>query len=120
MDIFEQNDKKINRKIIGKQKQITRKRFSKRRNAISESEVSNLDELCKLKETVNKNYPAHDQLYFSDSEATHHNHQNKEKEEYKRYSKNKPVRLYNRNQPIRQIEHYALTVIKRKKGPEYK
>ena len=64
----------IKGKIISKSKQtqITRKRFSKRRNAVSESEVSNLDALCKLKETVNKNYPVHDQLYFCDSEATSH------------------------------------------------
>ena len=60
------------RKILSKQRQITRKRFSKRRNAVSESEVSNLDALYKLKDTVNKNYPVHDQLYFSDSEATSH------------------------------------------------
>ena len=60
----------INRKIISKQRQILRKRFSKRRNAVSESEVSNFDALCKLKETVNKNYPVHDHLYFSDSKAT--------------------------------------------------
>ena len=62
----------IKRKILSKQRQITRKRFSKRRNAVSESEVSNLDALYKLKETVNKNYPVHDPLYFSDSEATSH------------------------------------------------
>ena len=41
-----------------------------RRNAVSDSEVRNLDALCKLKETVNKNYTVHDQIYFSDSEAT--------------------------------------------------
>ena len=60
----------IKSKILSKQRQITRKRFSKRRNAVSESEVSNLDTLCKLKDTINKNHPVHDQLYFSDSEAT--------------------------------------------------
>ena len=60
------------RKILSKQRQITQKKFSKRRNAVSESEVSNLDALCKLKDTINKNYPVHDQLYFSDSEATSH------------------------------------------------
>ena len=37
----------IKRKIINKQRQITRKRFSKNRNAFSESEASNLDELYK-------------------------------------------------------------------------
>ena len=60
------------RKIISKQRQITRKRFSKRRNAVAESEVSNLDALCKLKDTINKNYPVDDQSCFSDSEATSH------------------------------------------------
>ena len=44
----------IIRKILSKQRQITRKRFSKRRNAVSESEVSNLDALYKLKDTVKK------------------------------------------------------------------
>ena len=36
------------------------------------SEVSSLDALYNLKDTVNKNHPVHDQLYFSDSEATSH------------------------------------------------
>ena len=60
----------IKRKIINKQRQITQKRFSKNRNAFSESEASNLDELYKLKELIDKNCPIHDQLYFSDSETT--------------------------------------------------
>ena len=54
----------IKSKVIIKQRQIIRKRISKRRSAVSESEVSNLDALCKLKETVNKNYPVYDQLFF--------------------------------------------------------
>ena len=62
----------IKRKIICKQRQIIRKKFSKQRNAVSESEVSNLDAVCKLEETVNKNNPVHNQLYFSDSQATSH------------------------------------------------
>ena len=70
----------IKGKIISKQKQIIRKRFSKRRNAVSESEVSNLDALCKLKETLHKNYPVYDQLFFP-IQKPHHIHQNKEKEE---------------------------------------
>ena len=60
----------IKRKIINKQRQITRKRFSKNRNAFSESEASNLDEFYKLKESIDKNCPIHDQIYFSDSETT--------------------------------------------------
>ena len=39
----------LKRKIITKQRQITRKRFSKNRNAFSESETNSLDELYKLK-----------------------------------------------------------------------
>ena len=70
----------IKRKILSKQIQITRKRFSKRRNAVSESEISNLDALYKIKDTVNKNYPVHDQLYFSDSEATSHSSKQGKKE----------------------------------------
>ena len=106
------NNKK--RKIISKQRQFLRKRFSKRRNAVTESEVRNLDALCKLKETVNKNYPVHDQLYFCDSEATSHSSK-QGKRRIKKIYKNKPLRLYNWNQPIRYIEHYALTVIKQNK-----
>ena len=60
----------IKRKIINKQRQITRKRFSKNRNAFSESEASSLDELYKLKQSIDKNCPIHFQLYFSDSETT--------------------------------------------------
>ena len=56
--------KTIKRKIINKRRQITRKRFSKNRNVFSESEASNLDELYKLKESIDKNCPIHDQLYF--------------------------------------------------------
>ena len=50
----------IKRKIITKQRQITRKRFSKHRNAFFESEVSSQDALYKLKDSVNKNCPIHD------------------------------------------------------------
>ena len=61
-DIFEQNDKQKKEKFYNKIRQITQKGFSKRRNAVSESETSNLDGLCKLKDSVNKNYPVNDQL----------------------------------------------------------
>ena len=50
------------RKIISKQRQITRKRFSKNRKAFSESENNSIDELYKLRESINKNCPIHDQL----------------------------------------------------------
>ena len=107
------NRQTIKRKKLSKQRQITRKRFSKRRNAVSESEVSDLDALYKRKDTGNKNHPVHDQLYFSHSEATSHSSK-QGKRRIKKIYKNKPVRLYCWNQPIRHIEHYALTVMKRK------
>ena len=102
----------IERKIISKQRQITRKRFSKNGNAFFESEVSSLDALYKLTESVNKNCPIHDQLYFSDSETTS-NSSKRGKRRIKKRCKHKPVHLYNWNQPIRHIDNYILTVIKR-------
>ena len=77
---------------MSKERQITRKRFSKRRKAVSESEVSNLESLYKLKETINKNYPVHDQINFSDSEATSHSSK-QGKRRLKRY-KNKNPYIY--------------------------
>ena len=106
----------IKRKVITKQRQITRKRFSKNKNAISESEASNLDELYKLKESVDKNCHIHNQLYFSDSETTS-NSSKRGKRRIKKQYKHKPVQLYNWNQPIRHIDSYLLTVIKRKNEP---
>ena len=41
----------LRKKIINKQKQIIRKRFSKRRNAVSESETSAIQELHNLKDS---------------------------------------------------------------------
>ena len=60
----------ITRKIYSKQRPITRKIFSKLRNVVSESETSNLEELYRLKNSVNKNYQVYDTIYFSDSETT--------------------------------------------------
>ena len=54
----------IKRKIINKQRQIKRKKFSKNRNAFSESEASNLDELFKLKESIDKNCPIPRSIIF--------------------------------------------------------
>ena len=102
----------LKRKIITKQRQITR-RFSKNRNAFSESETNSLDELYKLKESIDKNYPLHDQIYFSDSETTSNSSQRGKRRIKKQY-KHKPVHLYNWNQPIRHINNYILTVIERK------
>ena len=106
----------IKRKIINKQKQITRKRFSKNRNEFSESEASNLDELYKLKKSIDKNCPIHDQLYFSDSGTTS-NSSKRGKRRIKKQYKHKPVHLYNCYQPIRHIDSYIITVIKRKNEP---
>ena len=109
----------IKRKIINKQRQITRKRFSKNRNVISESEASNLDELYKLKESIDKNCPIHNKLYCSDSETTS-NSSKRGKKRIKKHYKHKPVHLYNWNQPIRHIDSYILTDIKRKNEPHSK
>ena len=103
----------IKRKNISKQRQLTQKRFSKKRNAFSESEANSLDALFKLKESINKNCPIHDQLYFSDSETTSNSSKRGKRRKKKQYE-HKPVHLYNWNQPIRHIGNYILTVIKRK------
>ena len=108
----------IKRKIINKQRQITRKRFSKIETHFqNQSEASNLDELYELKESIDKNYPIHDQLYFSDSETTS-NSSKRGKRRIKKQYKHKPVHLYNWNQPIRHIDSYLLTVIKQKNEPQ--
>ena len=62
----------IKRKFLSEQRQITRKRFSKQRNAISESETSHFQEFCRLKESINKIYPVTDTLYFCESKTTSH------------------------------------------------
>ena len=70
----------IKRKITNKQKQIARKKVSKNKNAFSESEAKSLDELSKLKESIDKNCPIHDQLYFPTQKQLQI-HQREEKEE---------------------------------------
>ena len=62
----------LERRILRKQRQITRKRrkrFSKHQNAFSESEVSSLDALYKVEDSINQTYPIQDPVYFSDSET---------------------------------------------------
>ena len=59
----------LRKKIINKQKQIIRKRFSKQRNAVSESETTAIHELHNLKDSKNKNHQIDDQLCFTDSET---------------------------------------------------
>ena len=71
---------KKNKKIISKQRQITRKRFSKNRNAFSESEASSLDELYKLKESINKISPSMINFIFPIQKQLQ-THQKEEKEE---------------------------------------
>ena len=83
------------------------------RNRISESETSNLEGLYRLKDSVNKNYQVNDTLYFSDSEFTSQSSIQGERRIKDTY-KNKPVPLYNWNQPIKHIQNYNLTVIKHK------
>ena len=99
----------LRKKIINKQKQIIRKRFSKRRNAVSESETTAIQELHNLKDSINRNH----QIYFTDSEITS-SASIKGKRRIKNCYTNKPIRLYNWNQPLRHIENYTLTVIQHK------
>ena len=84
----------IKRKTISKQRQITQKRFSKHRNASSESEVSSLDALYKVEDSLNQIYPIQDAVLFSDSE-TNTISSKKGKNRIKKKHENKPVHLYN-------------------------
>ena len=103
----------LKRTILRKQRQITRKRFSKHRNAFSESKVSSLDALYKVEDSINQTYPIQDPVYFSDSE-TNTISSKKGKNRIKKKHKHKPVHQHNWSQPIRHINNYILTVIKRK------
>ena len=58
------------RNKVNKQKQIVNKRFSKRRNAVSESELTAIHKLPNLKDSVNKNHQIDDHIYFTGSETT--------------------------------------------------
>ena len=60
----------LGKKVNNKQEKNTRKRFSKRRNAVSESETSAIKDLHNLKDSVNKNHPFYNQICFSVSETT--------------------------------------------------
>ena len=60
----------LRKTIINKQKQIIRKRYSKQRKAVSDSETTAIDQLHNLKVSINKNHQIDDQLYFTDSETT--------------------------------------------------
>ena len=103
----------LKRTIISKQRQLTRKRFSKHRNAFSEQEVCSLDALYKIEDTKNNTYPIQDPVYFSDSETSSLSSK-KGKNRIKKKHKHKPVHLYNWSQPIRHVYNYILTVIERK------
>ena len=103
----------LRKKIINKQKQIIRKIFPKWRNAVSESETTAIQELHSLKDSINKNHQTDNQLYFTDSETTSPASV-KGKRKIKNCYTNKPIRLYNLNQPIRHIENYTPPVIQHK------
>ena len=109
----------LKRTILSKQRQITRKKFSEHRNAFSESEVSSLDALYKIEDSISKNYPTQDPIYFSDTETSSISSK-KGKNRIKKKNKRKPVHLYNWNQPIRHINKYILTVVKQKNEPHSK
>ena len=103
----------LRKKIINKEKRIIMKRFSKRRNAVSESKTTAIQELHNFKDSINKNHQIDGQINFTDSETTSPA-SIKGKRITKNCYTNKPTRLYNWNQPIRHIENYTLTVIQHK------
>ena len=51
---FRTKRRTITRKILSNIRQITQKKFSKQRNAAAESETSKLEELYRLKDSINK------------------------------------------------------------------
>ena len=87
--------------------------YIRTKRQIIKRKISILDALYKFKESVNKNCPIHNQLYFSDSETTS-NSSKRGKRRIKKIYKHKPVHLYNWNRPIRHTDNYILTVIKGK------
>ena len=54
----------LRKKIVNNQKQIIRKRFSKGRNAVSESEASAIQELHILKDSIKKPSNGRSNLFF--------------------------------------------------------
>ena len=68
-----------------------------------------------IKKSQKKNHQIDDQIYFTESENTSPE-SIKGKLRIKNCYTNEPIRLYNWNQPIRQIENYTLTVIQHKNG----
>ena len=105
--------------ITTKQKQIIKRSFSKRQNAVSESEINSIQglRLQDLKDSINMINPKENQKYFSDSEATTPS-SIKGKPIIKKSYISKPVRLHKWNQPTRHIENYTLTVLQYKKKIE--
>ena len=103
----------LRKKIINKEKRIIRKRFSKRRNAVSESKTTSIQKPHNFKDSINKNHQIDGQMNFTDSKTTSPA-SIKGKRRIKNCYTNKPTRLYNWNQPIRHIQNYTLIVIQHK------
>ena len=92
-------------RLLTKQKQIINKRFSKRQNAVPESETDTKQELQDLKNSINQKNPIEDQIYFSDSEATTPSSIKGKRKINKSYTNTpirlkKSTRLYDWNQQI--------------------
>ena len=58
--------------------------------------------------------------YFFPTQKQLQIHQKEEKRRIKKQYKHKPLHLYNWNQPIRHVDTFILTVIKRKIEPHSK
>ena len=67
----------LGKKILCKQKQIFPKRFSKQRNAVSDSETSAIQELHNLKDSIKKTFKMTIN-YTSRTQKPRHQHQSKE------------------------------------------
>ena len=65
----------LGEKNINKQKQIIRKRFSKRRKAVSKSETTAIQELHNIKESINKKTIKLTNKYIFLTQKPHHKHQ---------------------------------------------
>ena len=99
--------------IIAKQKHIIKRKLSKTRNAVSESDTIAIQNLQDLNNSIEKIKPIDQRKRFFDSESISPS-TTKDKRINTKSCLNKPLRLCNWNQPIRHIENYTFTVLRYK------
>ena len=101
--------------IIAKQKHIIKRKLSKTRNAVSESDTITIQNFQDLNNSTGKIKPIDQRKCFFDSESISPSTTKDRRRNAKSYL-NKPLRLCNWNQPIRHIENYIFTVLRYKNG----